>query len=181
MRFSKVTAVVLPLALLGCGGHSMPSGPTSSPSPAAVLFNVVPGSYGLKITLSSFGGEPVCSGGICASTSVCSGTQSSSAVTTFTTLVRLDRSGDAVTIRPEDPAATLRIDLRLDGSAAGGTVSGQFSDGAYQVAVTNAGGQPAVMTGTVLEAAVAGKISGQVATEGYGCTNNGHTWTLTPR
>jgi len=37
------------------------------------------------------------------------------------------------------------------------------------------------LTGTVLEAAVAGRIDGQVETDGYGCSNNGHTWTLTPR
>jgi hypothetical protein len=177
MRGSKVVALVFPLALVACGGHSTPTAPT----PAVVFFNVVPGSYGLKIALSS-SGDPVCNAaGICTSISLCSGTQGPSSVSTFTTAVRLDRSGDAVTIRPEDSSATLRIDLRIAGSAAAGTVSGQFRDGAHQVSVAGGAGQPAALTGTVFDAGVAGRIDGQVETDGYGCSNNGHTWTLTPR
>lgn len=34
---------------------------------------------------------------------------------------------------------------------------------------------------TPAPAAVSGRIEGQVETDGYGCSNNGHTWTLTPR
>jgi len=180
MRVNRVAALIVPLTLFGCGGHSLPTVPTS-PSIPLVLFNVVPGSYGLKITLSS-SGDPVCNAaGICTSISVCSGTQGPSSVSSFTTAVRLDRSGDAVTIRPDDASATLRIDLRIAGSVAAGTVSGQFRDGAHQIAVASAGGQPAAMTGAVLEAAVAGRIDGQVGTDGYSCSNDGHTWTLTPR
>jgi hypothetical protein len=41
------------------------------------------------------------------------------------------------------------------------------------------GGRPVPAAPT--EAAVAGRIDGQVVTDGYGCSNNGHTWTLTPR
>jgi len=178
MRVSTVAAFVLPLTLLGCGGHSTPSTPT--PTPTAVLFNVVSGSYQLKLSMS-FSGEPICTGGFCRSISVCGGVGSAPSINTFSTPVRLDRTGDAVTIHPEDPSATLRLDLRITGSDAAGTVSGNFRDGAHQIAVTSAGGQPAAMTGTVLEAAVAGRIEGQVETDGYGCSNNGHTWTLTPR
>ena len=180
MRGSRIAALVLPLALIACGGRSTPSAPTSTPGPTGVLFNVVPGPYSLGLTMSATG-EPICNGGFCTFISLCSGTQSPPLVNTFTTGVRLDRSGDAVTIRPEDSSATLRIDLRIDGSAAGGTVSGQFRDGAHQVAVLAAGGQPAAMTGAVLESALAGRIVGQVEADGYGCSNNGHTWTLTPR
>lgn len=180
MRGSRVVALVFPLALAACGGHSTPTAPT--PTPTVVLFNVVPGSYGLKIALSSSGGDPVCNAaGICTSISLCSGTPGPSSVSTFTTAVHLDRSGDAVTIRPEDSSATLRIDLRIAGSAAAGTVSGQFRDGAHQVSVAGGAGQPAALTGTVFDVGVAGRIDGQVETDGYGCSNNGHTWTLTPR
>jgi hypothetical protein len=103
-------------------------------------------------------------------------------VSTVTTVIRLDRSGDDVTIRSEDPAATFRIDLRIAGTALGGTASGQFRDGTLQVSVAPGGGQTAaVTTGSTLAGSATGRIDGQVSIGGYSCSNNGHMWTLTQR
>jgi hypothetical protein len=71
MRMRNVAALIVLLTLPGCGGHSTPSAPT--PTPTAVPFDLVPGSYALKLTMSP-SGEPVCNGSICTSISVCSGT-----------------------------------------------------------------------------------------------------------
>ena len=173
MRGRIVTALVVPLTFLACGGHSTPTSPTSG------VLDLVPGSYALKLTMSQYGECPD-SSVICLTVSLCGGAGGPSA-STATTVVRLDRSGDAVTIRPEDPSATFRLDLHVAGSVLTGTASGEFREGALGVAVTHGGTSAAVATGTVLTASVAGKLDGDLSIGGYGCSNNGHTWTLAPR
>jgi hypothetical protein len=179
MRVSRLAAVILPLTLLGCGGSSTPTGPTSTPTP--VVLDLVSGSYALTVTMSQ-SGEPVCNGGICSSLSLCSGVGGPPSVRTVTTVVRLDRSGNAVTIRPEDASSTFRLDLNVSGRAVDGTASGELRSGTAQMSVgSGQGGQTAaVAAGTMLPASVAGTIDGQVSIGGYGCSNNGHSWALSP-
>ncbi len=119
-------------------------------------------------------------GSVCVTISLCGGAGGPSA-STVATLVRLDRSGDLVTIRPEDPSATFRLDLHVAGPVLAGTASGEFRDGALEVAVASGEKSAAVASGTVLTASVAGKLDGNVRIAGYGCSNNSHTWTLAPR
>ena len=173
MRGRIVTALVVPLTFLACGGHSTPTSPTSA------VLDLVPGSYALTLTMSQHGECPDGTS-ICMTISLCVGAGGPSA-STVTTVVRLDRSGDAVTIRPEDPSATFRLDLHVTGSDVAGTASGEFRDGALRVAVASGGKSAAAATGTVLTASVAGKLDGDLSIGGYGCANNGHTWTLAPR
>ena len=172
----KITVIVVPLIFLACGSHTTPA----APSPAAL--DLVPGAYALTLTLSQTG-DPSCTGSICTSISVCVGDSGASAVRTLATIVRLDRSGDAVTIRPDDSSASFRLDLQVSGTVVGGTAAGQFRDGALQISVEPGGGaqSSAVATGTVLATSVVGKINGDVAIGGFSCSNNGHTWTLSPR
>jgi hypothetical protein len=176
---SQLATLVIPLTLLACGGNSSP---TAATSPSTVL-DLVPGAYALTITMSS-SGEPVCNNGFCLSGGVCAGSATST-VRTLTTAVRLDRSGDAITVRAEDVSASFRMDLSIAANTVTGTMSGEFRDAAHQLSLTIKSGQPsqaaAVATGTVLATSVAGKIDGQLGIAGYACSNNGHIWTLVPR
>ena len=175
MHVRNVAAFILPFTLLGCG-HSSPAAPSST----SIILNLAPGSYALTLTMSR-SGEPVCRNGICTATSLCVGAGGPQTVTPFATVVRLERSRDAVTIRPEDPSATLRLDLHIAGNTVDGTASGEFRDGALQISIAGGDGRtPAVATGTVLAASVTGNIDGQVSTNGYACSNNGHTWAIAP-
>jgi hypothetical protein len=175
MRGRIAAALVVPLTVLACGGHSTPTSPTSA------VLDLVPGSYALTLTMSQHG-DAQCPDGtsVCMTISLCGGVGGPSA-STVATVVRLDRSGDAVTIRPEGPSATFRLDLHVAGSVLTGTASGEFREGALRVAVAPGGTSVAVATGTVLTASVAGKLDGNLSIGGYGCSNNGHTWTLAPR
>jgi len=175
MQMRRFTALVVPLVFLACGSHATPA----APSPA--VLDLVPGSYAMTLTMSQ-SGDPVCTGGGCTAFSICIGDGGAFPARTLSTVVRLDRAGDSVSIRAEDPSATIRLDLQLTGSALGGTALGQFRDGAQQVVVApSAGQQAAVATGIVMTASVAGRIQGQMSVGGYSCSNNGHSWTLTPR
>ena len=175
MQVRTFAALAVPLIFIACGGHTTPA----APSPA--VLDLVPGSYALTLSMSQTG-DPVCTAAGCFATSVCVGNSDASTVRTLTGAVRLERIGDAVTIRPDDPSSTFRLDLQITGTALGGSASGQFRDGGLQLSVEpRAGAQAAAATGTVMSASVAGKIDGQVSIGGYGCSNNGHGWTLTPR
>lgn len=180
MRLPQLATLVIPLTVLGCGGSSSPTSPAS---PTSTLLGVVSGAYALTITMSS-SGEPVCDNGLCASLSLCSGASGAPSVRTLTTVVRLDRSGDAISVRPEDATASFRMDLSMAADTVAGTASGQFRDTAQQLSLTITAGQvgqaAAVATGTVLTSSVTGKIDGQVGIAGYSCSNNGHIWTLVP-
>jgi hypothetical protein len=179
MRLRELATVVGSLTFLACGRNSTPTAPTST------VLDLLPGTYALTITMSS-SGEPVCNNGLCVSVSLCGGgTGAPPSVRALTTVVRLDRSGDAITIHPEDTSASFRMDLRIAANTVSGTASGQFRDPTLQLSLVIAAGQPgqpaAVATGTVLTTSVAGKIDGQVGVGGYSCSNNGHTWTMVPR
>src|SRR5256885_715097 len=161
----KITVVVVPLIFMACGSHATPA----APSPA--VLDLVPGAYVLTLTLSQTG-DPSCTGSVCTSLSLCVGDSGASPVRTLATVVRLDRAGDAVTIRPDDSSATFRLDLQVSGAAVGGTAAGHFRDGALQISVEPGGGEQsaAVATGTVLATSVVGKIKGDVAIGGYSCS-----------
>jgi hypothetical protein len=177
MRVSRLAAVILPLTLLGCGSSSTPTAPGSG----AAVIELRPGSYALRLTMSRTG-VPDCSSGLCVSVTVCSGLGVPPSIGTLTAMVRLERSGNTITIRPEDATATFRFDLTITGTVLDGTVSGQLRSGTLLASVASGGGQaPAVATGTLLAESVAGKIDGQVSIGEAGCSNNGHSWTLTPR
>jgi hypothetical protein len=111
--------------------------------------------------------------------SLCGGVDGAPSATSAAAAVRLERSGDAVTILAED-AASFRMDVNVAGSAVTGTASGKFQDGALPV-LAGGGQAPAKVTGTRLPASVAGAFDGQVTIGTYGCSNNGHGWTLVPR
>lgn len=174
MKVRTFTGLAVSLIVTACGGHSTPA----APSP---VLDLVPGSYALTLSISQTG-DPVCTAAGCFATSVCVGNSGASTVRTVTGGVRLERAGDAVIIRPDDPSSTFRLDLQITGNALTGSASGQFRDGGLQLSVEpRSGAQAAAATGTVMSVSVAGKIDGQVSIGGYGCSNNGHGWTLTPR
>src|SRR4051812_38337463 len=100
MRLVKLAAVLVPVTFLSCGGHSTPT------APASTLLDLAPGTYALTVTLSP-SGELTCTNGICTSVTLCVGGDPPS-VRALTTVVRLDRSGDAISIRPEDTSDSFR-------------------------------------------------------------------------
>jgi len=179
MRLRKLAALLVPVSLLACGGRSTATAPTST-----TVLDIASGRYAMTVTMST-SGEPVCNNGVCLSVSVCGGAGGPPSVSALTTVVRLERSGDAITIRPEDASASLRMDLRIAANMVSGTASGEFRDPVLQLSLVIQAGQSgqsaAVTTGTVLTTSVAGKIDGQVGVGAYSCSNNGHTWTLVPR
>lgn len=186
MRLQKVAALVIPLTFVACGG-STPTTPTSAGSPStppatSTALDVVTGTYLLTVAMSQRG-EPTCdNSGICISISLCGGMTGPPPASVLTTLVRVDRSGDTIAIRPEDASASFRMDLRIAANTVSGPASGQFRDSNVQLSlIIGAGQAPAMATGSVLATSVAGKIDGQVGVGGYSCSNNGHTWTLVPR
>ena len=155
-------APLLALLMPACGGSSTPTAP--APAVATPLFNILTGAYTLTLTMSQ-SSDGVFTGG--------------PSLSTLTTLVRLDRSGDAVTVSTEDPAATFRIDLHMSGTALDGTVAGQFRDGAVQATVSaREGRSAATTTAAVMSGSVTGKIDGRVSIGGYSCSSNAHAWTL---
>ena len=166
MRVRRVAALAVPLTVLACGG------PTA-PTPA--ILDLVPGAYLLTLTMSEHG-DPVCAEGnpsVCVTFSFCGGAGAPPTPAKAATVVHLERSDDAVDIRPEDPSATFRLGLQVTGKTLAGTASGEFRAGALSVFVGPGGNPSAVATGTVLTTSVTGKIDGQVSIGGYGCSNNG--------
>ena len=177
MQLRKLATVVLSVTLLACGRDSTPTGPTS-------VLGLTPGTYALTVTMSTFG-EPICTNGVCIAGGACAGQADQPAVRALTTVIRLDRSGDALTVRPEDSSASFRMNLQIAANALTGTAAGQFRDPTLQLSLAIAAGHPgqsaAVATGNVMTTSVAGKIDGQISVGAYSCSNNGHTWTLVPR
>ena len=76
--------------------------------------------------------EPVCNNGVCVSVSLCGG-GTPPAIRATTAPVRLERSGDATTIRPEQAQDSLRMNLRVADNMVSGTASGEFVDPALQL------------------------------------------------
>jgi hypothetical protein len=175
MRLAKLAALIVPFTFLSCGGHSTPTAPTSA------LLDLVPGTYLLTVTMSP-NGDPTCTNGICTSLTLCIGGGDPASARPVTSVVRVDRAADAITIRPEDTSASFRMELKIAAAAVSGTASGQLRDGTGQLSIGS--GEPqsrAAVSGVVLATSVSGKIDGQVGVSGYSCSNNGHTWTLVPR
>jgi hypothetical protein len=98
------------------------------------------------------------------------------------TPVQLDHSGNTITVTPDDPAATFRMQLQMTGASLLGTASGQFQSSATTVTVTGpSGNASATAIGIVGPSSVSGALTGTVSVAGLSCTNNGHTWMLAPR
>jgi hypothetical protein len=97
--------------------------------------------------------------------------------------VQVSHSGGTVTIVPDDPAATFRMQLQMAGASVSGTASGQFQSSATTVTVAGrfSDPSPAAVTGIVGPAVASGALDGSVSVQGLSCTNDGHTWMLAPR
>jgi hypothetical protein len=174
MHIRNVAALIVSMTLFGCGGASTPAAPTSTGG-----LNLIDGTYRLTLSMSA-SGEPTCNNsGVCLAVSLCGGVATAPSLRPVTTTARLERIADQITIRAEDPSSTLVFDLRLAGKALSGTASGQLRDGALQIVVGEA--HAAIATGLVLPTSVTGKLEGQLSAGGYSCSNNGHTWSLSPQ
>jgi hypothetical protein len=168
-----VLAVALVLAE-SCGGSSTaPSPATTVPVPRPVVLGS--GAYTLAVTLSTTG-LPVCQNGICFSRSICANTPPSR---TAVFNVDLERAGDTATVRVPGAPFPLVLSLLVAPTSVVGMISGSARD-ASGVLVDIAG----TVTGAAASdaaVAVAGNIDGQISMPDGGCSNNGHTWSLTPR
>jgi hypothetical protein len=170
MRYASLLVVLL---LAGACGGGTPTAPSTAPPTAAVSFS--PGSYQLMITMST----PSSGGGSCFSIGDGSGSGVTGVIAP--TAVQVERSGDAVTVRPDDPSATFRMQLQLSGAALTGTASGQYRSSATNVTVGGASlGSAASAVGAVAPSSASGALYGTVSVEGMTCVNGAHTWTLTP-
>ena len=141
--------------------------PDPGPSTTPRALSLPVGPYTLTIAPSTSGlGSP----------SFCSGTLS-------TTVLRLpvnaERTGDIATLRSTSPSTNLVLEFRISGATVLGAVSGSATDD---------GGNGISANGEVTGAAppdpaiaVAGNINGSISAGGGFCSNNGHTWSLSPR
>jgi hypothetical protein len=96
------------------------------------------------------------------------------------TAAQVERTGDSITVRPDDPAATFRMDLQISGATVSGTASGQYRSAATVIAVGGSSGA-AVVTGILGPSFMSGALTGSVSVESLTCSNNGHSWSLAPR
>lgn len=127
-------------------------------------------------------GDPVCTEGGCATLSLCVSAAGAQLIGISMPIeVRAERTGDEVAIRPLDPSATLRLNLRIAGAQISGTAAGHVISGGHVVSVD--GGKPqsaAAVTGTTASVFPSGSLHGAVSIDGSGCSNNGHAWSLRP-
>ena len=86
-----------------------------------------------------------------------------------------------MTVTPDDPSATFRMDLQIAGANLAGTASGQYGSSATAIAVTGRTGTPAAVIGTIGPDFASGAVEGTISVAGMSCTNNGHSWTLRAR
>jgi hypothetical protein len=130
-----------------------------------------PGSYSLTITPAT-SGVPTCDGnGICTSITFCIGTPSTGPARFD---VQVDRIGDDAKITIGGQSLALLLHTAV--VPATGTISGAARD-ARGLVVAAAG--TLVGSGSSSPAiAASGTIDGQVSVDGGGCSNNGHTWSL---
>jgi len=153
-----------------CGEHSTPVQPSTPILPT--------GAYRLTLTMSATG-DPVCTG--CAEVRPC-GTTGGVVAVSVPIDVRAERTGDEIAIRPVEPSATFRMNLRVSGIAVSGTASGQVRSGT-SVAATD-GGRPqsaAVAPGIAAPGPprfATGTLEGVITFDGAGCSNNAHRWDL---
>jgi hypothetical protein len=97
--------------------------------------------------------------------------------------VRAEHHGNEIAIRPVEPSATLRLNLRISGVALSGTASGEFRSGHLVMAVTGATAQNAAgVTGIAVPGTgprfATGTLEGVIMFNGAGCSNNAHSWDL---
>jgi len=163
--------VIAALVVASCGGS--PAAPTVTTAPSVILpVTLGPGAYTLTITLSPTG-IPVCSNGFCTSSSLCSGTPDT---TPARFDVQVDRTGDDAKVTISGGTQSLAMLLHTAPVPATGTISGSARD--TRGVVIDATG---LLTGSGSSnpaIAASGTIDGQVNAGGGGCSNNGHTWTL---
>ena len=163
------------VALAGsCGGS--PTAPLETMRLAPVRPVVLgSGPYVLAVTLSTTG-IPVCQNGVCTSNSLCVNNPASASASFD---VDLERTGDAATVRIPGSGSSLVLSLQVAQSSVGGTIAGS-ARGTNGVLVDVSG----AVTGTAPDdkaIAVSGNINGEFSVAGGGCSNNGHSWSLTPR
>jgi len=146
-----------------------PSSPASLPS----------GSYLLTVSMSTSGTSGFSS---CVSLTIDMDGQPPPFVAVIVpTPVHVERAGNSVTITPDDPSATFRMDLQIAGGNLAGTASGQYGSNATTMAVTGRTGTPAAVIGTIGPDFTSGALEGTISVAGFSCTNNGHSWMLTAR
>jgi hypothetical protein len=151
-----------------------PSVTTGSPQPA---FPLTSGAYLLTVSMGTSSSSGI---NLCTSVLV-DGNPPPFGAVFVPAPVRVDRTGNSVSVTPEDPAATFRMQLQLAGTSVSGVASGSFQSSATTVTVSNFSNAPATATGVVGPASASGTLDGTVSVQGLSCTNNGHTWTLAPR
>ena len=168
--------VLLAAALVAasCGGSPMePS--TGAPSSAASLAS---GSYVLTVSMSTSGTSGFSS---CLSLTA-GGAPPAFAAVIVPVPVQVERVGNNVTITPDDPSATFRMQLQIAGAALSGTASGQYRSSATPITVTGRSSDaPAAVSGTIGVNSAAGALEGTVGVDALSCTNNGHGWMLRSR
>ena len=172
--------VLLATALLvavSCGGSPVsPQIPATVPIQRPVV--LASGPYTLALAMAA-AGIPVCQNGICTSVSLCISTGNSTRATT-PLAVDLERSGDTATVRVPGTTSPLVLTLLVASSSVTGTITGSARDASgllIDVSGSVSGGAPPSNAAI----AVSGNIDGQMSVSGDGCSNNGHTWSLSPR
>jgi hypothetical protein len=167
-----------PAALIlavSCGGSPMAPSTNAPQQPASSLAS---GAYLLTVSMATSGNSGFSS---CVSITI-GGEMPAFAAVFVPTPVQVNHDGNTITITPDDPAATFRMQLQLAGASLSGTASGKFQSSATTVTVTGATSAAAVATGIVVGPSnVSGVINGTVSVQGLSCTNNAHTWLLAPR
>ena len=174
MRRALVALTLLCTA--ACGGS--PMAPSSGAPPATG--SLESGSYLLTVSMATSGASGFST---CVSLTIIGDGIVPPLVGIFAPApVHVERNGSSVTITPDDPAATFRMQLQLAGGTLSGTASGQYRSGTMPIAVSGRSSDTgAVVAGIVGTASVTGALDGTVSDGTMSCSNNGHGWLLTPR
>jgi len=163
--------------MASCGG-STPVGPSGTGGPAnPPVFSALPsGPYLLSVSMATSG-----SGGFSTCVSITIGGATPTPVTApVSASVHVVHDGSIVIVTPDDPTATFRMDLQVSGLALAGTAAGQYQGSGTTMTVGGGAGSAAA-TGTFGPSTVSGTLDGTVTAGGTSCTNNGHTWVLSPQ
>jgi len=169
----RVLAVAAVIAA-GCAGT--PTTPSPTPQSSGALAS---GPYQLTVSMATSGNS-----GVSACVSASTGTQVPGFSAIFVPMpVHVAVSGSAAAITPDDESATFRMQIQIAGANVSGTASGQFRSRGTTVTVTGPFSNPsaAAATGVIAPTSARGSLDGTVSVEGLSCTNNGHSWSLTPR